>query len=123
MSFAGNFGHIPRFLFNAKTPPPCSRVDPKFFFAKDFFIEPDSLMVSSSFYENESFAKAVCYDCPLKLECFLFAVESNQHGIWGGTNEKERSDIRRGRGAKIRSSLGLPPVTRRDAPRKSKNNH
>lgn len=30
-------------------------------------------------------AKAVCRECPVRQECFTFAVETGQrHGVWGG---------------------------------------
>lgn len=115
MSSASNFGFIPRFLFDAKAPPPCSRENPDIFFTKDFFDEPDSFKTTDSFYENESAAKEVCSKCPLKFDCFLFAFESNQRGIWGGTTEKERTNIKRGRAVKVRRSLGLPPATRKSS--------
>jgi WhiB family redox-sensing transcriptional regulator len=41
-------------------------------------------------------AKQVCCECPVKIECLDFAIETNQDsGIWGGTSEDERRDIRR----------------------------
>lgn len=41
-------------------------------------------------------AKEVCDDCPVKIECLDFAIATNQDsGIWGGTSEEERRDIRR----------------------------
>ena len=41
-------------------------------------------------------AKQVCDECPVKIECLDFAIETNQDsGIWGGTSEDERRDIRR----------------------------
>lgn len=41
-------------------------------------------------------AKQVCDECPVKIECLDFAIETNQDsGIWGGTSEEERRDIRR----------------------------
>lgn len=91
-----NSGFVPRFLFESDIVPPCAESDPDSFFTE----------------EAETFAKAVCSDCPLRLQCFLFALESGQHGIWGGTNESERASVRKGRGAKIQRSLGLMPVKR-----------
>jgi hypothetical protein len=36
-------------------------------------------------------AKKLCGECPIKQECFTYAIESNQrHGIWGGTSPNER---------------------------------
>jgi len=41
-------------------------------------------------------AKQVCDECPVKVKCLEFALETNQDsGIWGGTSEEERRDIRR----------------------------
>ena len=41
-------------------------------------------------------AKNVCRECTVKKECLDFAIETNQDsGIWGGTSEEERRDIRR----------------------------
>lgn len=41
-------------------------------------------------------AKEVCDECPVKVRCLDFAIETNQDsGIWGGTSEEERRDIRR----------------------------
>jgi WhiB family redox-sensing transcriptional regulator len=41
-------------------------------------------------------AKRVCDQCTVTQECLEFAIETNQDsGIWGGTSEEERRDIRR----------------------------
>ena len=41
-------------------------------------------------------AKSVCCECPVHVECLEFALETNQDtGIWGGTSEEERRQIRR----------------------------
>jgi WhiB family redox-sensing transcriptional regulator len=41
-------------------------------------------------------AKEVCGECTVKTECLEFAIETNQDtGIWGGTSEEERRQIRR----------------------------
>lgn len=43
-------------------------------------------------------AKRICRSCPVQPECLAFAFRTNQRGgIWGGLNEKERNQIRRGR--------------------------
>lgn len=45
-------------------------------------------------------AKAVCVRCPVREECLEFALETNQEaGVWGGTSEDERRQIRRRRAA------------------------
>jgi WhiB family redox-sensing transcriptional regulator len=41
-------------------------------------------------------AKAVCDECPVKMECLDFAITTNQeYGVWGGTSEEERRVLRR----------------------------
>ena len=41
-------------------------------------------------------AKQVCGECPVKVECLDYALETNQDsGIWGGTSEEERRSLRR----------------------------
>lgn len=44
---------------------------------------------------STSDAKRVCRSCPLINECFAYAMESHEWGIWGGTSEKERAHLRR----------------------------
>ncbi len=41
-------------------------------------------------------AKSVCSECPVSVDCLEFAIETNQDtGIWGGTSEEERRQLRR----------------------------
>ena len=41
-------------------------------------------------------AEEVCSECPVKVDCLEFALETNQDsGIWGGASEEERRMIRR----------------------------
>lgn len=41
-------------------------------------------------------AKRICRQCPVMLECHLYAVAERQYwGIWGGTTEEERREDRR----------------------------
>jgi WhiB family redox-sensing transcriptional regulator len=42
-------------------------------------------------------AKAICKDCPVKLECLQHALDNDEAGIWGGTTEKERRSLLRRR--------------------------
>lgn len=46
-------------------------------------------------------AKAVCADCPVRRECLQYALRApEEHGVWGGLDEKERADlIQRGQSA------------------------
>ena len=41
-------------------------------------------------------AKEVCGQCPVNRDCLDYALETNQDsGIWGGTSEEERRNLRR----------------------------
>jgi WhiB family redox-sensing transcriptional regulator len=43
-------------------------------------------------------AKAVCQECESRQPCLEFALTTNQDsGIWGGTSEEERRQMRRTR--------------------------
>ena len=41
-------------------------------------------------------ATAICNECPVKIDCLEYAINTNQDsGIWGGTTEEERKNLRR----------------------------
>jgi WhiB family redox-sensing transcriptional regulator len=43
-------------------------------------------------------AKKVCVDCPVREPCLEYAMENHiDHGVWGGTSERERRRIARRR--------------------------
>lgn len=49
-------------------------------------------------------AKSVCCQCPVHTQCLEFALETNQDtGIWGGTSEEERRQMRREAAARSRA--------------------
>ncbi len=55
-------------------------------------------------------AKGVCCQCPVKVECLDFAMETNQDtGIWGGLSEDERRNLRRQNAARIREQRSAVP--------------
>lgn len=57
---------------------------PELFFPEDF---PDPVKRRLAVV----IAKKMCADCPVKTECFRYAVESGQKaGIWAGTLPSER---------------------------------
>ena len=65
----------------------------------DLFFGPDAEFVTAR-REREAKAKAICADCPVRLECLAYALETSQaFGIWGGANEDERRAMRRQRRA------------------------
>jgi WhiB family transcriptional regulator, redox-sensing transcriptional regulator len=41
-------------------------------------------------------AKRVCEDCPVRVQCLEYALQSGQSfGVWGGASEEERRLMRR----------------------------
>jgi WhiB family transcriptional regulator, redox-sensing transcriptional regulator len=53
-------------------------------------------------------AREVCDQCPVKVDCLEFALETNQDsGIWGGTSEEERRKIRRAQVAAQRAATAV----------------
>ncbi len=52
-------------------------------------------------------AREVCNQCPVKIDCLEFALETNQDsGIWGGASEEERRMIRREAVARQKAAAG-----------------
>ena len=42
-------------------------------------------------------ARRICARCPVRRECLEYALVTGQeHGVWGGTTPRERTQIRRG---------------------------
>lgn len=46
---------------------------------------------------REVYATRVCDGCPARLECFEYALERRESGVWGGTTDDERASERRKR--------------------------
>lgn len=92
-------------------PTPCSQLDGDLFFPVDVSENIPSRQVV---YLNENAAKEVCGSCPYMLRCALYALKNTElQGIWGGTNERERASMRRGRGVKLQKRLGFPTTNKR----------
>jgi WhiB family redox-sensing transcriptional regulator len=51
-------------------------------------------------------AQRICAECPVKVDCLEYALsEGVDHGVWGGTSERERRRIqRRRRMSRLQSS-------------------
>lgn len=35
-------------------------------------------------------AKSICLRCPVQADCFQYALDANEHGVWGATTRDER---------------------------------
>jgi WhiB family redox-sensing transcriptional regulator len=52
-------------------------------------------------------AKAICDMCPVKQECFEYAIKyKERQGVWGGTSERDRRKIFRAQSRRRRSQAG-----------------
>ncbi|MFF8939218.1 WhiB family transcriptional regulator [Streptomyces paradoxus] len=49
-------------------------------------------------------AKSVCRRCPLSESCLEAALQRNELGVWGGTDENERRRIKRRAAARRRAA-------------------
>ncbi|QKZ23425.1 WhiB family transcriptional regulator [Streptomyces chartreusis] len=57
--------------------------------------DPDELFVEGAAQRH---AKALCTGCGVRTECLAYALDQRiEHGIWGGTTERERRAILRRR--------------------------
>jgi len=58
--------------------------------------EPGAFFPSDS--AGVEIAQRACVECPVRAECLEYALVNHiEHGVWGGTSERERSRIRRQR--------------------------
>ena len=62
----------------------CRELDPDIFFPSDGV--------------GVEVARRICADCPVKEPCLEYAMANHiDHGVWGGTSERERRRIARHR--------------------------
>ena len=57
--------------------------------------------------ESVEEARTICDGCPVSAECLDFALEHHCIGVWGGTTERQRRQLRRQRNSARRS---LAPI-------------
>jgi WhiB family redox-sensing transcriptional regulator len=55
-----------------------------------FFPSADHHGSTSSWAEE---ALAVCAGCPVRDECLTHALDHDEHGVWGGTTDRDRRRI------------------------------
>ena len=55
-------------------------------------------------------ARRICADCPVKAPCLEYALRNGiDHGVWGGTSERERRRIARRRRLAA-TAVEVPPA-------------
>ncbi|MBT2414418.1 WhiB family transcriptional regulator [Streptomyces sp. ISL-12] len=74
--------------------PACADEDPELFFPGE--------KSAADLLQKEA-AKAVCGHCPLIERCLQGALDRNEQGVWGGTDEDDRRRMKR-RAARKRAS-------------------
>lgn len=45
-------------------------------------------------YEYLDYIKKICKTCPVRVQCFDYAMDNLVHGIWAGTTKEERDRYR-----------------------------
>lgn len=58
---------------------------------------PTDWFFSSGGYDHTHRALAVCRVCPVQKQCLDFALSTSARGVWGGTTDIERQQLRRAR--------------------------
>ncbi len=82
---------VPKFILDDE--PACAGTDPEIFYAEEAYNQ-DGTKLISAVYKYESQAKEICRSCPLISKCLAYAIDNYEMGIWGGTNERERTVLR-----------------------------
>lgn len=95
------FKNFPNFIDQG--PSNCAEQDPELFFPE--YDQPN-------FYQVLNYARNVCQGCPYQLACLEFAVRNNEPGVWGGTSELERRQM------KNRGRIQLPTPKIRKTPQR-----
>ena len=58
------------------------------------------------------YAKSICKSCPVRLDCYRYAVENQEEwGIWGGVDFTKRKNIRGGDDDYGYKGEGTRPIT------------
>lgn len=73
-------------------------------------VSPDVFFPAAGSTAAEERAKAVCEGCPARAGCLDFALEHDEQGVWAGTTEQERRDLRRARALPLPAApVSVPP--------------
>jgi len=80
-----------REIVEAEDVVPC-RDAPELFFS----IDKDEPHRGSQQNNHYQAAKKMCAQCPIKMQCLEYALETRQpYGVWGGLTAKERRGLRK----------------------------
>jgi WhiB family redox-sensing transcriptional regulator len=59
-------------------------------------VDPEIFFPVSAKPEFAREALAICATCPVREQCLSWALEIGADGVWGGTTDEQRRDLRRG---------------------------
>lgn len=99
----------------------CTKIDPETFFPE--LPEKPTGQDKRAFNLAINKAKAICNSCVFVNACLEYAITTSVVGVWGGTTERERNNIRRSRKIKapetitaLTNSWTTPSKKRRGTP-------
>lgn len=92
MTIDGNLSRLQVPEFILKGTPSCSEIDPELFFPQE---NVDFNGDVRGKYIDLAGAKRICDGCPLRIDCLEYALNNTEIGIWGGTTEEQRNQIKR----------------------------
>lgn len=82
-------GRYPEFLENLEIPRElasngnCASADTRIFFSENL--------------GEIAQARSICSECPIRQQCFDYALFAEEYGVWGATSEGERKKLRGGK--------------------------
>lgn len=101
---------------------PCMQIDPDTFFPESperptvlKKEDPETYQIQFEVYSKQLLesklqlikAKAACSQCQFVTPCLEYALENDVVGVWGGTDEKDRREIRKSQGLPTPRSITL----------------
>lgn len=75
----------------------CAQVDPELFFPNN----------ASEATKLKRIVIPICRACSFQTKCLEYAVNSDVHGIWAGTSDTDRIQMRRKLGVKVNSMTSV----------------
>jgi len=63
--------------------PACAGIDVEIFFTEE-----------RGNFANLDYVRKMCNTCPVRVECFDYAIDNLVHGLWAGTTKDERDKYR-----------------------------
>lgn len=61
-------------------------------------VDPDNFWPEKGQPDMTSVAKALCRECPVRVECLEYALKHEEmEGVWGGLSDKQRRNLLAGR--------------------------